>query len=54
VKVFEGLQRGNEVLKQIHSQMTLEDVEKLMDDTQEAIEYQNVKDSIVFISLNLS
>lgn len=42
-KVFEGLKAGNDVLKAIHSEMTIEDVENLMLDTQEAIEYQNVR-----------
>ena len=46
-KVFEGLKAGNDVLKAIHSEMTLEDVENLMLDTQEAIEYQNV--CIIFL-----
>ena len=41
-KVFEGLKQGNEVLKDLQGQMSLEDVENLMLDTQEAIEYQNV------------
>jgi len=35
-----GLKQGNEVLKQIHKEMTLEAVEKLMDETQEGIRYQ--------------
>lgn len=41
-KVFEGLKKGNEVLKEIHSQMSIEDIENIMQETQEAIEYQNV------------
>lgn len=41
-KVFQGLQQGNEVLKDLQGQMSIEDVENLMLDTQEAIEYQNV------------
>lgn len=35
-----GLKQGNDVLKQIHKEMTLEAVEKLMDETQEGIRYQ--------------
>jgi len=39
-QVFEGLKEGNKVLKQIHSIMSVEDVENLLLDTQEAIEEQ--------------
>jgi len=46
-KVFEGLKKGNETLKQIQSQMKIEDVENLMLDTQEAIEYQNEIDQLI-------
>jgi charged multivesicular body protein 6 len=31
------LQQGNKVLKEIHNEMSLEDVEKLMQDTNDAI-----------------
>ena len=37
-----GLQQGNSVLKQLHSEMSLEDVEKLMGETADAVAYQNV------------
>lgn len=40
VSVFHGLKQGNEVLKEIHRQMSVEDVEKLIGETQEAREYQ--------------
>ncbi|KAF7306817.1 hypothetical protein MIND_00473400 [Mycena indigotica] len=40
VSVLHGLQQGNDVLKQIHKEMSIEAVEKLMDETQEAREYQ--------------
>ena len=33
---------GNEVLKQLHQEMSLEKVEKLMDQTKEGVEYQRV------------
>ncbi|KDN43294.1 hypothetical protein RSAG8_06261, partial [Rhizoctonia solani AG-8 WAC10335] len=36
-----GLQQGNQVLKAIHAEMSLEDVEKLMEETAEAVAYQN-------------
>ncbi|KAJ7487476.1 Snf7 family [Mycena galericulata] len=40
VSVLHGLKQGNEVLKEIHKEMNIESVEKLMDETQEAREYQ--------------
>lgn len=47
---MDGIQQGNEVLKEIHKEMSVESVQKLMDDTADAIEYQNVKTlAIIFI-----
>ena len=40
--MLDGLKNGNSVLKEIHKEMSLEAVEKLMDDTADAIAYQNV------------
>jgi charged multivesicular body protein 6 len=40
-KVFDALKEGNELLKQINKELTVEDVDKLMAETEEAIEYQN-------------
>ncbi|KAG8718224.1 Vacuolar protein sorting-associated protein 20 [Ceratobasidium sp. 394] len=40
--VLFGLQQGNKVLKSIHAEMSLEDVEKLMEETAEAVAYRNV------------
>jgi hypothetical protein len=36
------LKKGNDVLNEIHKETSVEAVEKLMDDTAEAIAYQNV------------
>jgi charged multivesicular body protein 6 len=41
-QVLEGLKNGNSVLKEIHKETSIEAVEKLMDDTADAIAYQNV------------
>ncbi|RUP46269.1 Snf7-domain-containing protein [Jimgerdemannia flammicorona] len=41
-QVFDGLKAGNNVLKEIQNEMSLEAVEKLMDETADAIAYQNV------------
>jgi charged multivesicular body protein 6 len=38
--VLFGLQQGNQVLKEIHKELTLESVQRLMDDTAEGIHYQ--------------
>ena len=43
MKVVEGLKTGNQCLEQLHKIMSLEDVEQVMADTQEAIEYQRVR-----------
>jgi len=40
VSVLHGLKQGNEVLKEIHREMSLESVERLMEETHEAREYQ--------------
>jgi hypothetical protein len=40
--VMHGLSIGNDVLKQLHQEMSLEKVEKLMDQTREGVEYQRV------------
>lgn len=42
-QVFAGLKSGNQILKELQEEIKIEDVEKLMDDTAEAIAYQNVK-----------
>ena len=41
--MLHGLQQGNEVLKQIHKEMNIESVEKLLEETAEAREYQRVR-----------
>ena len=43
MKVVEGLKVGNKCLEDMHKVMSLEDVEQIMSETQEAIEYQRVK-----------
>jgi charged multivesicular body protein 6 len=42
-QIFEGLKKGNDVLNEIHKETSVEAVEKLMDDTADAIAYQNVR-----------
>ena len=43
IKVAEGLKTGNKCLEEMHKIMSLEDVENIMAETQEAIEYQRVR-----------
>ena len=38
--VVEGLKRGNVVLRDLQQEMSIESVEKLMEETREAVEYQ--------------
>lgn len=53
VSVLHGLQQGNEVLKQIHKEMNLETVEKIMEETAEAREYQREIDEMLASNLTV-
>ncbi|KAJ3300691.1 Vacuolar protein sorting-associated protein 20 [Borealophlyctis nickersoniae] len=45
--IMRGLAQGNEVLKEIHKEMSLDAVQKLMDDTADAIAYQAEIDELI-------
>ncbi|KAJ3053507.1 Vacuolar protein sorting-associated protein 20 [Rhizophlyctis rosea] len=45
--ILKGLQQGNDVLKEIHKEMSLDAVQKLMDDTADAIAYQAEIDELI-------
>nr|XP_009298053.1 charged multivesicular body protein 6-like isoform X2 [Danio rerio] len=47
IKVIESLKDGNDCLKQMHEVMSLEEVEKILEDTKEAIEYQKQIDDLL-------
>ncbi|XP_063309507.1 charged multivesicular body protein 6 [Pelobates fuscus] len=47
MKVIEGLKVGNDCLKKMHEMMSIEEVEKIMDETQEGIEYQRQIDELL-------
>lgn len=51
MKVIEGLKVGNDCLKRMHEIMSIEDVERILDETQEAIEYQKQIDEMLAGSL---
>jgi len=46
-KVIQGLKSGNEALKKMHEIMSIEDVERIMDETTEAVEYQQEIDALL-------
>jgi charged multivesicular body protein 6 len=41
-QVINGLKVGNDCLKKLNEMMSLDEVEQIMDDTRESIEYQRV------------
>ncbi|XP_035254932.1 charged multivesicular body protein 6-like [Anguilla anguilla] len=50
-KVIEGLKVGNDCLKKMHEAMSIEEVERIMDETQDAIDYQRQIDDMLAGSL---
>ncbi|XP_061701521.1 charged multivesicular body protein 6-like [Syngnathoides biaculeatus] len=47
MKVVEGLKAGNDCLKRMHQMMSIEDVERILDETLESIEYQKEIDEML-------
>lgn len=47
IQVVEGLKGGNEALEALHQIMSLDDVERIMGDTEDAIEYQREIDDLL-------
>ncbi|MCJ8739304.1 hypothetical protein PDJAM_G00045630 [Pangasius djambal] len=52
VKVLEGLKVGNDCLKKMHEALSIEEVERIMEETQDAIEYQKQIDEMLAGSLS--
>ncbi|XP_061667110.1 charged multivesicular body protein 6 [Syngnathoides biaculeatus] len=50
-KVVDGLRVGNECLKKMHEAMSVEEVERILDETQDAVEYQRQIDEMLSGSL---
>ncbi|KAJ3066081.1 Vacuolar protein sorting-associated protein 20 [Podochytrium sp. JEL0797] len=50
--MLEGLKQGNAVLNEIHKEMNVDSVQQLMDDTADAIAYQNEIDEMLGTRLN--
>lgn len=46
-KVIDGLKVGNECLKKMHEVMSIEEVERILDETQDSIEYQRQIDEML-------
>lgn len=46
-QVLDGLQVGNEALKKIHEVLTIDEVERIMDETREGIEKQQEIDALI-------
>ncbi len=46
-QVLDGLQVGNEALKKIHEVLTIDEVERILDETREGVEKQQEIDSLI-------
>ncbi|KAF9579912.1 Vacuolar protein sorting-associated protein 20 [Lunasporangiospora selenospora] len=53
-QVFDGLAAGNQVLKELQKEMSIADVEKLMDETADSIAYQNEIDELLSTRLSVA
>lgn len=51
MKVIEGLKVGNDCLKKMHEVLSIDEVERIMDETHDAVEYQRQIDDILSGSL---
>jgi charged multivesicular body protein 6 len=49
---MDGLKSGNEALKKVHDMMSINEIEKILDETREGVEKQNEIDAILSGSLS--
>lgn len=47
LQVIDGLKRGNEALKQMHAILNIDEIERIMDETQEAVAKQQEIDAVL-------
>lgn len=52
-QLLEGLTTGNAALKKIHDVMSIEDIERILDETQEAVEKQREIDAVLSGALSM-
>ena len=50
LKVLDSLKTGNESLKEVHKLFSIEDIEKIMDETREGIDKQKVVHEFIYFS----
>lgn len=46
-QVLDGLKRGNDALRQVHEILTIDEIERVLDETQEAVEKQQEIDAVL-------
>ncbi|OXA59735.1 charged multivesicular body protein 6-A [Folsomia candida] len=52
IKVLDGLKSGNEALKKVHDMMSIDDIEKILEETREGVDKQNEIDALLSGSLS--
>ena len=50
MQVVDSLKVGNDTLKEINKLLSIEDIERILDETQEAADKQEVRNCVFFIS----
>lgn len=51
-QVLDGLKSGNEALKKVHDMMSIDDIEKILEETREGVDKQNEIDALLSGSLS--
>ena len=50
-QILDGLKTGNEALKRIHDVLTIDEVERILDETREGVEKQKVSITSIFVKI---